>query len=132
MVFPGMSIVVLILVFVLLFRFMTSKNRLKKEELAKEQQERMEALEGIVHPKSFLYAEDFHMPLYRVMFILHAKACHKGVPFTNRMVEHLDDNMRALFEHELGITIVTASSHFVELKKLLREHGLMALPSVDK
>ncbi len=132
MVFSGMRIVALVVVFVLLIRFMASKNRMKKEELAKEQQERMEALEGIVHPKALLHAEDFHMPLYRVMFILHAKACHKGVPFTNRMVEHLDDNMRALFEHELGITIVTASSHFVELKKLLREHGLMAAPLVDK
>lgn len=132
MVFSGGSIVALVVVFVLLIRFMVSKNRMKKEELAKEQQERMEALEGIVHPKAFLHAEDFHTPLYRVMFILHAKACHKGVPFTNRMVEHLDDNMRALFEHELGITIMTASSHFVELKKLLREHGLMAAPLVDK
>ena len=132
MVLSWMGIVAHIAVFVLLIRFKLSKNRMKKEELAKEQQERMEALEGIVHPKSFLHAEAFHMPLYRVMFVLHAKACHKGVPFTNRMVEHLDDNMRALFEHELGITIVTASSHFVELKKLLREHGLMAAPLVDK
>lgn len=132
MVLSWMGIVAHIAVFVFLIRFKLSKNRMKKEELAKEQQERMEVLEGIVHPKSFLHAEDFHMPLYRVMFILHAKACHKGVPFTNRMVEHLDDNMRALFEHELGITIVTASSHFVELKKLLREHGLMAAPLVDK